>query len=219
LKAKHCRSTENCCLHFVRPAIRVFRSARHGCPKRHATYRRLAAPSCSGILLLAVVGYLLLTRRRAAAWLMLGAVSSGVALNSLLKFSFARPRPDLVVPAVRVFTASSQAATPPLSANHLFDIGSPVGPNPFRDPGADLFHDARRDAHGPGRPEPNLSRSSLSDRCAGGLCIGTALGHGLLGAHDMAATRGTSRAAGKVMTLLRESDRCPPMQGSGLLRC
>jgi hypothetical protein len=44
-----------------------------------------------GILLLAVVGYLLLTRRRAAAWLMLGAVSSGVALNSLLKFSFARP--------------------------------------------------------------------------------------------------------------------------------
>src|SRR5260370_8525239 len=59
-----------------------------------------------GILLLAVVGYLLLTRRRAAAWLMLGAVSSGVALNSLLKFSFARPPPDLGVPAAQGFTSS-----------------------------------------------------------------------------------------------------------------
>src|SRR6202047_4158601 len=59
-----------------------------------------------GILLLAVVGSLLLTRRRAAAWLMLGAVSSSGALHRLLKFSFARPRPDLVVPAVQVFTTS-----------------------------------------------------------------------------------------------------------------
>jgi undecaprenyl-diphosphatase len=58
-----------------------------------------------GIILLAVVGYLLLSRRRAAAWLMLGAVLSGVALNNFLKFSFARPRPDLMAPAVQVFTA------------------------------------------------------------------------------------------------------------------
>src|SRR3979411_360518 len=39
-----------------------------------------------GIILLAVVGYLLLTRRRAAAWLVMGAGNSGVGLNSLLKF-------------------------------------------------------------------------------------------------------------------------------------
>jgi hypothetical protein len=37
-----------------------------------------------GTLFLAMVGYSLLTRRPAAAWLMLGAVSIGVALNSLL---------------------------------------------------------------------------------------------------------------------------------------
>jgi undecaprenyl-diphosphatase len=65
-----------------------------------------------GIILLAVVGYLLLTRRRAAAWLMLGAVLSGVALNNFLKFSFARPRPDLVAPAVRVFTSSFPSGYP-----------------------------------------------------------------------------------------------------------
>jgi len=77
-----------------------------------------------GILLLAVVGYLLLTRRRAAAWLMLGAVSSGVALNSLLKFSFARPRPDLVVPAVRVFTASFPSGHATMSAITYLTLGA-----------------------------------------------------------------------------------------------
>jgi hypothetical protein len=81
-----------------------------------------------------------------------------------------------VVPAVRVFTASFPSGHATHVSHHLFDIGSPVGPNPFRYPGADLFHCARRDAHGPGRPEPNLSRSSLSDRCAGGLVHRDGLG-------------------------------------------
>src|ERR1700676_3554646 len=40
-----------------------------------------------GILLFAVVGYLLLDRERTAAWLMLGAVLGGVALNDVLKFA------------------------------------------------------------------------------------------------------------------------------------
>src|ERR1700732_2608808 len=77
-----------------------------------------------GILLLAVVGYLLLTRRRAAAWLMLGAVSTGVALNSLLKFSFARPRPDFVVPAVRVFTPSFPSGHATMSAITYLTLGA-----------------------------------------------------------------------------------------------
>jgi undecaprenyl-diphosphatase len=77
-----------------------------------------------GILLLAVVGYLLLTRRRAAAWLMLGAVSSGVALNSLLKFGFARSRPDLVAPAVRVFTPSFPSGHATMSAITYLTLGA-----------------------------------------------------------------------------------------------
>jgi undecaprenyl-diphosphatase len=77
-----------------------------------------------GIILLAVVGYLLLSRRRATAWLMLGTVLSGVALNNLLKFSFARPRPDLVTPAVRVFTASFPSGHATLSAITYLTLGT-----------------------------------------------------------------------------------------------
>jgi undecaprenyl-diphosphatase len=77
-----------------------------------------------GIILFAVVGYLLLSRRRAAAWLMLGAVLSGVALNNLLKYSFARPRPDLVLPAVRVFTASFPSGHATMSAIAYLTLGA-----------------------------------------------------------------------------------------------
>src|SRR6202795_3578285 len=79
-----------------------------------------------GILLLAVVGYLLLTRRRAAAWLMLGAVSSGVALNSLQKFGFARLRPDLGGPC-RAGLHPKLPKWPRHNVSHdLFDIRSPA---------------------------------------------------------------------------------------------
>jgi undecaprenyl-diphosphatase len=63
-----------------------------------------------------VVGYLLLDRERTAAWLMLGAVLGGVALNDVLKFAFARPRPDFATPAVRVFTSSFPSGHAALSA-------------------------------------------------------------------------------------------------------
>jgi undecaprenyl-diphosphatase len=77
-----------------------------------------------GIILFAVVGYLLLSRRRAAAWLMLGAVLGGVALSNLLKFSFARPRPDLVTPAVRIFTASFPSGHATMSAITYLTLGA-----------------------------------------------------------------------------------------------
>jgi undecaprenyl-diphosphatase len=54
----------------------------------------------------------------------MGAVSSGVALNRLLKFSFARPRPDLVVPAVRVFTASFPSGHATMSAITYLTLGA-----------------------------------------------------------------------------------------------
>jgi undecaprenyl-diphosphatase len=69
-----------------------------------------------GVVLFAVVGYLLFARKRAGAGLMLVAVLGGVALNSLLKLGFARPRPDVVAPAARVFTASFPSGHAALSA-------------------------------------------------------------------------------------------------------
>jgi undecaprenyl-diphosphatase len=68
------------------------------------------------ILTLAVSGYLFLARKAAAAWLMIVAVFGGIALNDLLKLVFARPRPDLVYQAVRVFTSSFPSGHAELSA-------------------------------------------------------------------------------------------------------
>ena len=65
-----------------------------------------------GMMTLAVALYLLLAGERAAALLVIVAVTGGMAINSLLKIEFARPRPDLFVPAAKVFTASFPAATP-----------------------------------------------------------------------------------------------------------
>jgi undecaprenyl-diphosphatase len=80
-----------------------------------------------GIILLAVVGYLLLARQRAAAWLMLGAVLGGTALNSALKLAFDRPRPDIVVPAVQVFSASFPSGHATLSAITYLTLGALLG--------------------------------------------------------------------------------------------
>jgi undecaprenyl-diphosphatase len=77
-----------------------------------------------GIILFAVVGYLFLVHKRAEGWLMLGAVVGGVALNDILKFGFARPRPDLVTHAVRVFTTSFPSGHATLSAITYLTLGA-----------------------------------------------------------------------------------------------
>jgi undecaprenyl-diphosphatase len=70
------------------------------------------------------VGYLFLARRSAVAWLMLSAVLGGVALNNLLKFAFARPRPDFVTHAARVFTTSFPSGHATLSAITYLTMGA-----------------------------------------------------------------------------------------------
>jgi undecaprenyl-diphosphatase len=76
----------------------------------------LGSFSVLGLLLVAVVGYLLLVRKREQALLFLVAVLGGVAVNSLLKVAFGRPRQDLFAPAARVFTASFPSDHAALSA-------------------------------------------------------------------------------------------------------
>lgn len=63
-----------------------------------------------------VSGYMFLVRKSGVAWLMLISVLGGLALNSLLKFMFSRPRPDFVTHAVRVFTTSFPSGHATLSA-------------------------------------------------------------------------------------------------------
>ena len=72
---------------------------------------------------LAVMGYLFLARRPRVAWMLLGAVLGGVALNSILKFTFARPRPDFIIHAEWVFTPSFPSGHATLSAITYSTIG------------------------------------------------------------------------------------------------
>ena len=77
-----------------------------------------------GIITFAVAGYLFLAGKPAVAWLMLIAVFGGITLNNLLKFAFARPRPDFVAHAARVFTTSFPSGHATLSAITYLTIGA-----------------------------------------------------------------------------------------------
>jgi undecaprenyl-diphosphatase len=58
---------------------------------------------------------------------MLGSVLSGLAVNSLLKYAFARPRPDVVPPTVEVFTASFPSGHAALSAITYLTLAAILG--------------------------------------------------------------------------------------------
>ena len=77
-----------------------------------------------GIITFAVIGYLVLDRKPAVAWLMLIAVFGGIVLNGLLKLAFARPRPDFVTHLARVFTTSFPSGHATLSAITYLTIGA-----------------------------------------------------------------------------------------------
>jgi undecaprenyl-diphosphatase len=71
-----------------------------------------------------VAGFLILSRRRGAAVLVLTAVFGGMVLSTLLKAGFERPRPDLVPHAVEVFTKSFPSGHAMLSAVTYLTLGA-----------------------------------------------------------------------------------------------
>jgi len=73
---------------------------------------------------LASIAYLLLTRKRGAAFLVIAAVGGGMLLSSLLKLGFERPRPDLVPHGARVYTASCLSGHAMLSAVTYLTLGA-----------------------------------------------------------------------------------------------
>lgn len=74
-------------------------------------------------VLAVVLGYLLLVRKRAMALLVAASVLGGMALSTLLKIGFDRPRPDLPH-AARVFTASFPSGHATLSAVTFLTLGA-----------------------------------------------------------------------------------------------
>jgi len=76
------------------------------------------------ILAGAYTGYLLLSGQRRSAILMLVSVIGGLVLNDLLKAIFDRPRPDLALPSVQVFTSSFPSGHAALSSVAYLSMGS-----------------------------------------------------------------------------------------------
>ncbi len=73
---------------------------------------------------LAVVGYLLIERKRHAALLVVVAVVGGLLISTLLKEGFDRPRPDLVPHGAIVYTASFPSGHSMLSAVVYLTLGA-----------------------------------------------------------------------------------------------
>lgn len=76
------------------------------------------------LLVLAVMGYLALTAKRAAAVMVLASVGGGMILSTLLKMGFDRPRPDLVPHGDIVYTASFPSGHAMLSAVAFLTLGA-----------------------------------------------------------------------------------------------
>jgi undecaprenyl-diphosphatase len=73
---------------------------------------------------LATLAYLVMTRKRHAALLVIAAVGGGMLLSTLFKLGFSRPRPDLVPHAARVYTASFPSGHAMLSAVTYLTLGA-----------------------------------------------------------------------------------------------
>jgi undecaprenyl-diphosphatase len=76
------------------------------------------------IIFFAIIAYLVMARKRAAAFWIFAAVTGGMVLSNLLKLAFERPRPNLVPHAVRVFTTSFPSGHATLSAITYLTLGA-----------------------------------------------------------------------------------------------
>lgn len=76
------------------------------------------------LVTLGIAGFMALSRRRATAWLVLGAVGGGVLLSNTLKYLFDRERPDIVPHAMDVYTQSFPSGHSMLSAVTWLTLGA-----------------------------------------------------------------------------------------------
>jgi undecaprenyl-diphosphatase len=89
--------------------------------------RDVTAMGSAGILALitaAAAGFLALQRKRPLALYLAAAVAGGTVLSSLLKWGFARPRPDLVAHGQAVYTSSFPSGHSMVSAVAYLTLGA-----------------------------------------------------------------------------------------------
>jgi len=79
------------------------------------------------LMIAAVSGFLWLAQKRGAMWLVLASTIGGLLLSSLLKYYFARPRPDIVPHLADVDTASFPSGHSMMSAVAYLTLGALLG--------------------------------------------------------------------------------------------
>ncbi|HWO41365.1 MAG TPA: phosphatase PAP2 family protein [Candidatus Eisenbacteria bacterium] len=84
----------------------------------------LGGKAVVSLMTAAVIGFLLLTGKPAAAVMVLVSVSGGALLSTLLKLGFDRPRPDLVAHLIAVESASFPSGHALLSAVTYLTLGA-----------------------------------------------------------------------------------------------
>jgi len=84
----------------------------------------LGSVSVLVFIVASVIGYLLVTRRPAAALFVLVSIAGGQVLSSLLKLGVDRPRPDLVPHLAEVFSLSFPSGHAMLSAVTYLTLGA-----------------------------------------------------------------------------------------------
>ncbi len=75
-------------------------------------------------LTLVVIGFLVLVKKRHAAWMVAWSVTGGAVVGQVLKWGFARPRPDLVPHGTFVYTQSFPSGHAMLSAVVFLTLGA-----------------------------------------------------------------------------------------------
>jgi undecaprenyl-diphosphatase len=76
------------------------------------------------VMVLAIAGFLAMTRKSHAAILVLVSVTGGVLIGQVIKWAYARPRPDLVPHGAEVFTASFPSGHSMMSAVVYLTLGA-----------------------------------------------------------------------------------------------
>jgi undecaprenyl-diphosphatase len=89
--------------------------------------RDFTAMGSTGVLtlmVLAIAGFLAMTRKGHAALFVLASVGGGVLISQTMKWAYARPRPDLVPHGAEVFTASFPSGHSMMSAVVYLTLGA-----------------------------------------------------------------------------------------------
>ena len=161
------------------------------CARHHRTGQHCGTRAAGTI----VTTFLFATGKRHAGLFVLTTVLSGALLNTLLKLAFARTRPDIVAPLTQVSTLSFPSGHAASSAICYLTLGLMLAQTQgSRLVRIHLIND-RRDPDPVSRCQPHISRSSLSERCAGGLVLRHCVGANLPDAHVVFSAYRKDRAA------------------------